>query len=139
TDLLNVLDYAITMDAGNGKTVVAGFCWGGSQSFQIATEVHDKIEAAFVFYGTGPDQQEAYDKIYAPVYGFYGENDQRVNSTIANSEMMMQKAGNTYKYEIYDGAGHAFMRSGDNPDGDKANIRARNNAWERIKQILQEL
>ena len=39
----------------------------------------------------------------------------------------------------YDGAGHAFMRSGEDPAGEPANVAARNAAWERMKEILSEL
>lgn len=139
SDLKNVLNYAKTLDAGNGKIAVVGFCWGGSQSFRFATHAGDEIDAALVFYGTGPNQQEEYNKIKVPVYGFYGGNDQRVNATIANSEEMMKKAGATYEYEIYEGAGHAFMRRGDNPDGEAPNVNARNKAWDRMIRILNEL
>lgn len=138
-DLQTVLEYAQSMDAGNGKVAVAGFCWGGSQTFRFATNAGDAIEAAFVFYGTAPDEQEAINQIEVPVYGFYGGDDQRVNSTIPQTEKMMEEAGNTYQYEIYDGAGHAFMRSGDDPDGAEANVSARNQSWERLVQLLESL
>jgi carboxymethylenebutenolidase len=140
-DLKNVLEYAQSIKAGNGKVAVAGFCWGGSQSFRFATNAGDAIEAALVFYGTGPDNFEDYKRIEAPVYGFYGEDDQRVNATIEDSEAMMEKAGKTYEYEIYDGAGHAYMRSGDDPDApkDDPNVQARNESWDRLKGILKSL
>jgi len=44
-----------------------------------------------------------------------------------------------YDSVIYDGAGHAFMRSGEDPNGDPANVAARNAAWERMKEILSKL
>ena len=137
-DLLNVLEYAKSIEAGNGNIAVAGFCWGGSQSFRFATNAGDAIDAAMVFYGTGPDELSAYQRIEAPVYGFYGGDDQRVNSTIEGSENMMNEAGKTYKYEIYEGAGHAYMRRGDDPNApaDDPNVEARNASWERLKEIL---
>jgi carboxymethylenebutenolidase len=140
-DLKNVLEYAQSIKAGNGNIVVAGFCWGGSQSFRFATNARDAIEAALVFYGTGPDNFEDYKHIEAPVYGFYGGDDQRVNATIEDSEAMMEKAGKTYEYEIYEGAGHAFMRRGDDPDApkDDPNVQARNESWDRLKNILSNL
>lgn len=138
-DLQAVLQYAQKMEAGNGQVAVAGFCWGGSQSFRFATNAGDAIEAAFVFYGTAPDDQSAINRIEAPVFGFYGGDDQRVNSTISRTEQMMQQAGNSYEYEIYEGAGHAFMRSGDDPDGPAANVQARNQAWERLVKLLEKL
>ncbi|MDX1586718.1 MAG: dienelactone hydrolase family protein [Balneolaceae bacterium] len=141
TDLMNVLDYAHSIDAGDGTVAVAGFCWGGSQSFRFATNAGDKIDAALVFYGTGPESPEAYERIEVPVYGFYGGDDQRVNATIEGSKEMMEKFGNTYDYMIYEGAGHAFMRRGDDPDAseDDPNVIARNKAWERMKGILENL
>ncbi|MDR8390144.1 dienelactone hydrolase family protein [Aliifodinibius sp. S!AR15-10] len=138
-DLKTVLNYAQNMDGGNGKVAVAGFCWGGSQSFRFATNAGDTIEAAFVFYGTAPEDQEAINRIEVPVYGFYGGDDQRVNSTISRTEEMMIIAGNTYEYEIYEGAGHAFMRSGDDPNGEQPNIEARNNSWNRLVKLLSNL
>lgn len=141
TDLMNVLDYAKTIEAGNGTFAVTGFCWGGSQSFRFATNAGDAIDAAFVFYGTGPDETEAYSSIQVPIYGFYGGNDNRVNSTIPNSEEAMNEFGKTYKYEIYEGAGHAYMRSGDNPEkpADDPNVMARNKSWERLVELLNSL
>lgn len=140
-DLENTLNYAQSIEAGNGNIAVVGFCWGGSQSFRFATNVGDAIDAALVFYGTGPDSYEDYQRIEAPVYGFYGGNDQRVNATIEDSEAMMEKAGKTYEYEIYNGAGHAYMRQGDDPGASKddPNVQARNESWERLKSILDNL
>lgn len=53
-DLNAVAAYVSKLPACNGKVAVAGFCWGGSQSFRFATNNKD-LKAAFVFYGTGPD------------------------------------------------------------------------------------
>jgi len=141
TDLMNVLEYAKTIKAGDGTFAVAGFCWGGSQSFRFATNAGDAIDAAFVFYGTGPGEAEAYRSIEVPVYGFYGGNDQRVNSTIEDSEAAMKEFGKTYEYEIYEGAGHAYMRSGDDPEKpqDDANVQARNKSWKRLVSLLNNL
>lgn len=138
-DLKTVLEYAQNVDAGTGQVAVVGFCWGGSQSFRFATNAGDAIEAAFVFYGTAPEDQEAISRIDVPVYGFYGGDDQRVNSTIPRTEKMMDAADNTYEYEIYDGAGHAFMRSGDDPQGDPAEVNARDEAWDRLTDLLDAL
>lgn len=138
SDLNAVAQWAQTIPAGNGKIVSAGFCWGGSRSYQFAT-LNDDLDAALVFYGTGPTDAADYAGIDAPVYGFYGGADQRVNATIADSEAAMSAAGNTYDYKIYDGAGHAFMRLGEDPQGEAANIAARNAAWERMQEILRQL
>ena len=133
-----VADWAKTIPASDGTLVSAGFCWGGARSFEFATE-NDDLAAALVFYGTGPEDPASYETISAPVFGFYGGADERVNATIDESEAAMIAAGNEYDYVIYDGAGHAFMRSGEDPAADPANIAARNAAWERMKEILADL
>jgi len=140
-DLKQVLSYANSIKASNGNVVVAGFCWGGSQSFRFATNVENEIEAALVFYGTGPSEEADYSRIEIPVYGFYGGNDNRVNSTIEMSELAMEKFENNYLYEIYEGAGHAFMRSGDNPEleSDHPNKMARDKSWEKLVEVLANL
>ena len=139
TDDLNaVTAYATKLPACNGKAVVAGFCWGGGQSFRFATNNQD-IKAAFVFYGTGPNKEEDVARIKCPVYGFYGGNDARVNATIPKSAELMKQAGKTYEPVTYDGAGHGFMRAGEAPDTNAANKKARDEAWTRWKGLLKKL
>ena len=137
-DLNAAVDYAAKLPACNGKVVVGGFCWGGSQTFRFATNNKD-IKSAFVFYGSGPDKEEDIKRIACPVYGFYGGNDNRVNSTIPKSTDLMKAAGKTYEPVTYDGAGHGFMRAGEAPDANEANKKAREAAWKRWKEVLQKL
>jgi carboxymethylenebutenolidase len=138
SDMNAVVAYAHTIAASDGRIVSAGFCWGGSQSFALATANSD-LSAALVFYGTAPEDQSLYANIAAPVYGFYGGNDERVNATIEQTEQFMAGAGMPFNYEIYDGAGHAFMRLGEDTAGEEANVQARLKAWERMKNILTNL
>jgi carboxymethylenebutenolidase len=138
TDLNAVADYVSKLPACNGKVAVGGFCWGGGQSFRFATNNKD-VKAAFVFYGTGPEDPGDIGRIQAPVYGFYGGNDARVDATIPKTEELMKKAGKTYQPVVYDGAGHGFMRAGEAPDANAANKKARDAAWQRWKDVLQKL
>ncbi len=135
-DLNAVAAYVSKLPACNGKIAVAGFCWGGSQSFRFATNNKD-LKAAFVFYGTGPEDAADLKRIAAPVYGFYGGNDERVNATIPKSTELMKAAGKTYEPVTYEGAGHGFMRAGEDPSGSAANKKARDEAWIRLKSILK--
>jgi carboxymethylenebutenolidase len=137
-DLNAVVDYLAKLPSCNGKVAVIGFCWGGGQSFRFATNNKD-IKAALVFYGTGPESEAEVAKIKAPVYGFYGGNDNRVNATIPKSQELMKKAKKEYEPVIYDGAGHGFMRAGEDPEGNAANKKAREEAWRRVKEILKKL
>src|SRR5580698_8543771 len=115
-DLNAVADYGKKLPAANGKLFVAGFCWGGGKSFDFATHRSD-LSAAFVFYGT-PPPTEAMAAINAPVYGFYGENDARVDATIPKATEDMKAAGKFYEPVTYAGAGHGFMRAGQAPPPD---------------------
>lgn len=135
-DLNAACDYAKTISSSNGKTMVAGFCWGGAQTFRFATNRSD-ITAAFVFYGT-PPAAEAMKTIACPVYGFYGGNDNRVNATIEDAKKAMSDAGKTYEPVIYDGAGHGFMRAGDDPAGTAENKKAKEDATRRLVELIKK-
>lgn len=137
-DLNAVMDYVSKLPACNGKVVVAGFCWGGGQSFRFATNNKD-IKAALVFYGTAPEKEADIARITVPVYGFYGGNDNRVNATIPKTSELMKKADKTYEPVTYEGAGHGFMRAGEDPAGSAANKKARDEAWQRVKDTLKKI
>ncbi|CAN5846148.1 hypothetical protein BH24BAC1_BH24BAC1_35410 [soil metagenome] len=137
-DLNAVYEYVRRLPAASGKVAVAGFCWGGSQTFRMATN-NPNLAAAFVFYGTGPDNPDAIRQIRMPVYGFYGGNDARVNASIPKTEALMKEAGKTYLPVKYEGAGHAYMRSGEAPDAETANRVARDQSWERWLTLLAGL
>jgi carboxymethylenebutenolidase len=135
-DLNAAADYAGKLPASSGKLFVAGFCWGGGQSFRFATNRPD-LAAAFVFYGPPPDSA-AMARIHAPVYGFYAGNDARIDATIPDATAQMKQAGKTYEPVIYDGAGHGFMRAGDDPAGTAPNKKARDDSWIRLKALLKK-
>jgi len=137
-DLNAVVDYVAKLPACNGKVAVGGFCWGGGQTFRLATN-NKNIKAAFAFYGTGPDKEEDIARINCPVYGFYGGSDERVNATIPKSTELMKKAGKTYQPVTYEGAGHGFMRAGEAPDANEPNKKAREEAWKRLKDLLKKI
>jgi carboxymethylenebutenolidase len=133
-DLNAAADYGLKLPASNGKLFVAGFCWGGGQTFRFATNRGD-LSAAFVFYGPPPDK-DAMARIKAPVYGFYAGDDARIGATVPGAIEQMKAAGKTYEPITYDGAGHGFMRAGEAPDANEANKKARTEAWERWKTLL---
>jgi carboxymethylenebutenolidase len=137
-DLRAVMEYVAGLPACNGKVAVAGFCWGGSQTFRFATHAREP-RAFFVFYGSGPESETELARVQAPVYGFYGGNDARVNATIPATEAAMKKLGQRFEPVIYEGAGHGFMRAGEAPDASEANRKARAAAWQRWKEILRSL
>jgi carboxymethylenebutenolidase len=174
-DLNAVADYVSKLPAANGKVAVTGYCWGGTQSFRFAMN-RPTLKAAFVFYGTTPGSnaqgqpyavdQAGLARINAPVYGFYAENDMRVNATIQPTVEAMKALKKHFDPVTYAGAGHGFMRAGEpnapepktpattgdeaadkkaKEDYDKAlamyraNRKARDDAWTRWKGILAKL
>jgi carboxymethylenebutenolidase len=148
-DLNAVADYVSKLPAANGKVAVAGFCWGGTQSFRFATN-RPSLAAAFVFYGTGPETPDAIAAIKAPVYGFYAGNDARVGATVPKTQEQMKAAGKSYEVVTYDGSGHGFMRAGDAPappadseqkvrDTWAGNRKACIDAWTRWKALLKKV
>ncbi len=137
-DLNAVAEYVAKLPSCNGKVVVGGFCWGGGQSFRFATNNKD-IKAAFVFYGTPPNQADDIARINCPVHGFYAGNDARVTATVPKATELMSAAKKTYEPVTYDGAGHGFMRAGEAPDANAANKKARDESWARWKDLLNKI
>ncbi|MFN2578150.1 MAG: dienelactone hydrolase family protein [Pyrinomonadaceae bacterium] len=170
-DLNAVADYVSKLPAANGKVAAGGFCWGGTTAFFFATR-RPTLKAAFVFYGSAPNDnaqgqpytvdKPAVAKIGAPVYGFYAENDMRIDATIQATVDAMKELKKMYQPVTYAGAGHGFMRAGEpnNPppaaaaaDADeaaakkaandlamyKANRKAHDDAWSRWLAILAKL
>ena len=137
-DLDGVAEYIAKLPASNGKVTAVGFCWGGATVFKFANHNRD-LKAAYVFYGRGPSDRAGAESIQAPVYGFYAENDARVNETLPETTEAMKAAGKTFEPHIYPGAGHGFMRAGEAPDASEANLQARDASWSRWKSLLEQL
>ncbi len=125
--LNGAVKYATGLPAASSQFGVVGYCWGGSTSFAYAAAQPD-LGAAVVYYGSSPDA-EALARIEAPVLGLYGGDDERVNATIPPAEQEMKRLGKRYEYEIYEGAGHGFLRQQSGREG--ANMRATEQAWPR--------
>jgi carboxymethylenebutenolidase len=138
-DLDATADYALKkIPAANGTLAVCGFCWGGGWTFSYAN-MNSKLKGAYSFYGTAADDASKVANIPCPVYGFYAENDARVNTTIPKAEELMKAAGKKYEPVTYKGAGHGFMREGEMPAANEANKKARDDAWARWKTLLKAL
>jgi len=137
-DLDAAAAYVLKEPSCNGKLAVMGFCWGGGKTFAYATH-NPKIAAALVFYGPAPQADEM-AKITAPIYGFYGGNDARISAAVPTVTEQMKAAGKTYEPVVYAGAGHGFMRAGEDPENkNPANKTAHDQAWQRVKKILGQL
>ena len=125
--------YATTLPSATARVGSVGFCWGGSTSFRFAA-AWDGLDAAIVYYGSSPPT-ESLAAIEAPVLGLYGGDDARVNATIPPARKEMDRLGKLYETEIYEGAGHGFLRQQSGRDG--SNLKASEQAWTRTLAFLR--
>ena len=113
-------------------------CPAGSQTFRYATTAAG-LEASFVFYGGAPADTTSFAGISAPVFGFYAQNDQRINAALPAVQSAMASYGKPFEIEIYPDSGHAFMRSGEDSSGSEGNKAARAAAMRRLLGVIEEL
>lgn len=117
-----VAEHVMALPAARNVYGIVGYCWGGSTSFAHATRYPD-LGGAVVYYGGSPEPP-ALERVRTPVLGLYGGDDARVNSTIPRAQEALPRH---YRAEIFDGAGHGFLRAQTGREG--ANLRATERAW----------
>jgi carboxymethylenebutenolidase len=59
-----------------------------------------------------------------------------VNATIPRADSAMRQVGRPFPHQVYEGAGHGFLRQQDGQDG--ANLAATRDAWPRTIAFLRE-
>jgi carboxymethylenebutenolidase len=121
-----VAKYGMSLPAALPKYGIVGFCWGGARSFLHATHARG-LAASVVYYGSPPTAEQMAN-ISAPVLGLYGGNDARINATIPATDSTMKALKKAYEYQIFEGAGHGFLRG---QEGSEANLAAATAAWPR--------
>jgi carboxymethylenebutenolidase len=120
-----VAAYGMSLPSAQKRYGIVGFCWGGGISFLHATH-SPSLGASVVYYGVSPAASQL-RSIRAPVLGLYGGNDARVDATIPAADSALSALGRTYVHNIYDGAGHGFLRQLSGMNG--ANLNAARKAW----------
>jgi carboxymethylenebutenolidase len=100
-----------------------GWCWGGGQSWRLATQ-EPRLGAAVAFYGPNPPLEDV-PNIQAAVLGIYGEEDQRIMDQQPELEAALAEAGKTYEMVVFEGANHAFF----NDTGERFDPEAAREAW----------
>ncbi|HEX9282321.1 MAG TPA: dienelactone hydrolase family protein, partial [Gemmatimonadales bacterium] len=108
---------------------VIGFCWGGGQSFRYATN-NPSLRAFVVCYGPGPDAL-AIARLRARGLGVYAENDARINSGLPDLAAVIRTYHKDYRYTIYPGVGHGFLRTREKPE-------VADSAWRDVVRFLKE-
>jgi carboxymethylenebutenolidase len=91
----------------DGRVAVVGFRFGGSYAFALAA-ADDRIRAAVPFYGH-PPEEVAIARIACPVFGLYGDQDERLMKSLPAVTTAMADAGVTFTPEVWAGVGHAFF------------------------------
>lgn len=94
-------------DVKKDKIGVTGFCWGGGNTFNFATESKE-IAFAMPFYGPAP-AVEKLANVNCPIFGVFAESDERINASLPAAEAKMKELGKNYTQKIYPGTQHAFM------------------------------
>lgn len=101
------IDYLKGQDFVNGRFGVVGFCMGGGLVLQTAANSPD-IQAAVPFYGSPLSTSEAAN-VTAPVLSFLGTRDGIPASDYEAMHAVLSEAGVPNKFQLYDGAQHAFF------------------------------
>jgi carboxymethylenebutenolidase len=117
--------YTTALFAALGLVASPAFSWAQAIPPDEAGAI-SHLDAAVVYYGGFP-ATETLSGISAPVLGLYGGNDARVNATIPEAQAEMNRLDKSYEVNIFDGAGHGFLRQQSGQEG--ANMRASREAW----------
>lgn len=120
-----------TLDGGNGRMGVVGFCYGGAMANFLATQL-PTLRAAAPFYGSAPPLEDVPD-IKAEMLVVLAADDERVNAGWPAYEAALKQAG--VRYGLYQPAGtqHGFNND-TTPRYDEA---AAKEAWKRTIALFQ--
>jgi carboxymethylenebutenolidase len=105
-DFLAGARYALSIDGGNGKLGVVGFCWGGGMTNLLATRV-PQVLAAAPFYGAAPAADQVAG-IKARMFIVFAENDDRINGMWPGYEAALKAAHIDYEMQKFPGTQHGF-------------------------------
>src|SRR5205809_848853 len=129
-DLDATVAYLKTLRAVRGDRIgVIGFCWGGGQSFRYATN-NPALRAYVVCYGPAPDAA-AIARIHAKGLGVYAENDARIDAGLTDVAAAVKQYAKDYRYTVYPGVGHGFLRSREKPE-------VADSAWRTVVRFFRE-
>jgi carboxymethylenebutenolidase len=131
-----VARWGMALPAAQQRYGIVGFCWGGSAVWNHAVHAGARLGAGVVYYGTSPTADVIAASVKTPILGLYGSNDARVNATIPRADSAMRQVGRPFPHQVYEGAGHGFLRQQDGQDG--ANLAATRDAWPRTIAFLRE-
>jgi carboxymethylenebutenolidase len=115
-----------------------GWCMGGMYSLQAALN-DDRIKSCVMCYGSVVTDADKLKTLNAKVLGVFGEDDKGIKAAdVRTFEGALKSAGKSVeKINIYQGAGHGFMRpkNGANPNPEYREKQA-NDAWTQIEAFF---
>lgn len=122
-----------SLEGGNGKLGVVGFCFGGAMTSRLAAELPDQVDAAVPFYGSPPAAENIVD-IKAPLLVQLGELDERVNQQWPAAEALFKQHKLNYKIEVYPASHHGFH----NDSTARYNKEMADLAWQRTLTFFKQ-
>lgn len=129
-DFVAAAHWLTGIEDGNGRMGVVGFCWGGSMTSFLATQL-PSLAAAVPFYGSAPDLDEV-SKIKAEMLIVLAAKDDRVNAQWPDYEKALKAAGVKYTAFQAPGTVHGFNND-TTPRYDEA---AATEAWSRMLALF---
>src|SRR5437879_10608505 len=129
-DLNATVAYLKTLRAVRGDRIgTIGFCWGGGQSSRYATN-RPTLRAFVVCYGPAPSLADvARIRVKGP--GGDAEHDTRIDGGLPDVAAAVKQAGIDYRYAVYPGVGHGFLRT-----REKAEVA--DSAWAAVTKFFRE-
>ena len=122
--------------AGNGKIRGRRFLLGRWQVFRVCDTSQRSLRCICLLWpGAGGCLHGDCSCLW-----FYAGNDARIGATVPDTTAAMKAAGKIYEPVTYDGAGHGFMRAGEDPTNtNPANKTATRAGFARLVQLLHEM
>ena len=129
--LRGCLDYLSEQSGIGDRLAVVGFCFGGSYSLALAA-ADDRVKAAVPFYGAPGSTDVA--AIACPVLAFYGDQDERLITSLPEVRAAMTEGGVDFTAQVYAGVGHAFFNDSNPYAYDEASAT---DAWRQTSALLK--
>ncbi|HEX6259706.1 MAG TPA: dienelactone hydrolase family protein [Woeseiaceae bacterium] len=127
--------YEFIRDTGGAPKIGSlGWCFGGAWALNTALLFPDDLDAAVIYYGQVPSNEQQLAPLNVPILGLFAENDRGIPvETVQSFEQALRNLDKEFEIEIYSGVGHAFA----NPSGTTYNAEAAGRAWDRTIDFLQ--
>jgi carboxymethylenebutenolidase len=128
--------YEFIRDTGGAPRIGSlGWCFGGAWALNTALLFPDELDAAVIYYGQVPADEDQLAPLNVPILGLFAENDRGIPvQSVRAFEQVLDKLGKDHEIEIYPAVGHAFA----NPSGTSYNAEVASQAWDRTIEFLRE-